>query len=698
MAEVDDFLNDLLEEVHDAAHVDGEGSIRHRALTTVLLRRLEEAGMCQDPHEAFYQHERGSVAAEVHGWAADADDDLLTLFYVIDATTKVPLSRQTPAVMTPKAEVDRGIRRLVAFAKLAAGGRHDVEESLPAAELVRMVRDAPTNGVKLVFQILTTGRLTDRAVAAGGDHDTTCEVADITRLMRVCGGVRDGSTDIDFEADYGGPLPCLVTPPADDGLRVLLACVPGSTLAAIYNKHRSALLERNVRTFLQFAGKVNKGIRETLLNEPGRFLPYNNGLSATARSVDLIEGQGGVGLIGSVDDFQIVNGGQTTASIAAAARRDGADLSRVVVPMKLTIVPAERLDELVPKISRYANTQNRVQDSDFSANEPWHIGVERLSRDTWTRPTNDAPRGTRWFYERSRGQYRDELAAGATTAGRRRFRQENPATQKLTKTDLAKYLSSWDQYPHVVSRGAQKCFLDFMQRLGSDARRRPQPEDFQRFVALATLFRRVEQLHGEMGYQGYRANVVTYTVAALSRILSRRLDVEAIWNEQAVPAELETAVRVTMTGVRQIIVNPPAKYRNITEWSKRPECWDVVVRTEFDVDVEPAHTRQSSAVRASTTATPNVASEFEQKMIVAIAEVSASIWFDVAKWAKQTDSLKPWQRQIAFSLGRLASSGAQPSVKQARQGRVLLLEAVRLGFADAGLKVQLMNAVRDADG
>lgn len=699
MDDTEAFLNDLLEEVYEVAHADGAGHIRHRALTTTLLRRLEESGMCEDPQAAFFRHERGSIAAEVHGYVADAEDDLLTLFYVIDATSEVPLGQPAQQVTTSKAEVDRGIRRMLAFIRLAASGRHEIEESLPAAELAGMVRDAPANGVRLVLQVLTTGRLTDRAVSIGSEYDAACEVADLTRLMRVCGGIRDGSTDIDFEADHDGPLSCLIAPPADDGLRVLLTCVPGPTLAAIYNKHRAALLERNVRTFLQFTGKVNKGIRETLLTEPGRFLPYNNGLSATARSVDLVEGNGSVGSIRSVADFQIVNGGQTTASIAAAIRRDGADLSRVVVPMKLTIVPADRLDELVPKISRYANTQNRVQDSDFSANEPWHVGVERLSRDTWTKPTDDAPRGTRWFYERSRGQYRDEMTACGTTAGRRRFRQENPVAQKLTKTDIAKYLSSWDQYPHVVSRGAQKCFLDFMQRLGADARRRPKPEDFRRFVALALLFRRAERMYGEMGHQGFRANVVTYTVASLSRITSRRLDVEGIWSRQAVPEKVEAAMRIVMTGVREIIINPPAKYRNVTEWSKRPECWQVVLGTDFHVDLRGAAGPVGSEpdAVAGSGSTPDVTTAGEREMVEVTAAVSASAWFDVSHWAKETDSLKPWQRQIAFSLGKLRARGDLPSVKQARQGRVLLLEAVRLGFSAPGLATDQIEALRRVD-
>src|SRR5262249_25127591 len=285
---------------------------------------------------------------------------------------------------------------------------------------------------------------------------------------------------------------------AADGLQVLLTCIPASILAEIYSIHRAALLERNVRSFLQFTGKVNKGIRATVLSEPQRFLPYNNGLSATAGEVVLDLLPGGIGQIRIVRDFQIVNGGQTTATLASCMRRDRADLAAASVAMKLTIVPRGLLDGLVPQISRCANTQNRIQDSDFSANDPWHITIERLSRNTWTRATPDAPRGTRWFYERSRGQYADALASCQTPAGRRQFRSANPWFRKFTKTDLAKFILSWDQYPNVVSRGAQKCFMYFESQMAHSPRGTPDEADFKKIVALGMLFRSAEKLYNEM--------------------------------------------------------------------------------------------------------------------------------------------------------------------------------------------------------
>src|SRR5262249_6850561 len=251
----------------------------------------------------------------------------------------------------------------------------------------------------------------------------------------------------------------------------------------------------------------------------------------------------------------------------------------------LTVVPRGLLDGLVPQISRCANTQNRIQDSDFSANDPWHIAIERLSRNTWTRATPGAPRGTRWFYERSRGQYAGALAACQTPAVRRQFRAENPPAGKFTKTDLAKFILSWDQYPAVVSRGAQKCFMYFASQLAQTQRGTPGEADFKRIVALRILFRAAEKLYTEMEFQAYRANVVTYSIARLSHECRRHIDVDAIWKEQSIPEKLLNALKVIIPGVREVITNPPSSQRNVGEWCKKDECWSAVLNRPIQVEL-----------------------------------------------------------------------------------------------------------------
>lgn len=687
------FLDQLLADVYDTAHDDATGSLRLSAITTVILQRLEEAGVLTTPQTAYYRMERGNVAAEVHGYALDTEDDVITLFFCIDATAASPLGQPAEPVPTPKDQLDRGFRRLEAFVKLAQSGRiEDIDESQPAHELADLVRDAERNRHQIELFIVTTGIVSDRAAAAGAKGSLRREIWDLVRLDRICGDAGDGAISIDFVAEFGAALPCLVMPESPDGLRVLLTSIPGPVLAEIYNTHRTSLLERNVRSFLQFTGKVNKGIRSTLLNEPHRFLPYNNGLSATSGKVELEEHADGLGLLRAVHDFQIVNGGQTTASLASCARRDQADLSAVMVPMKLTVVPPALLDGLVPQISRYANTQNRIQDSDFSANDPWHIAMERLSRVTWTRPTPEAPRGTRWFYERSRGQYADGLAASQTQAGRRQYRTENPPSQKFTKTDLAKYLLSWDQMPAIVSRGAQKCFLAFMAQLGSTARTTPLEGDFRRVVALAILFHAAERLYGDMGYQGFRANVVTYSLARLSHACRKQLDVETIWKQQAPPDDLLAALKIIIPGVREVIANPPPAQRNATEWSKREECWTAVLSRPFDIAIE--HDPGFISAERQTAKAGKAATTDEQDLVDAVTLVPPAVWFAVSGWAKQTSSLQQYQRKFAYDYGKWASQFRPFSVKQARQGRKLLLEAARVGFSHEEFPSEVLERLK----
>jgi len=556
---------------------------------------------------------------------------------------------------------------------------------------VQLLKEAAANGQSIELHAITTGKVSERAAAASTKGDFRRETWDLVRLQRICGDMGDGSISIDFPAEFGATLPCLVTPKSSDDLQVLLTCIPGRMLAEIYNTHRAALLERNVRSFLQFTGKVNKGIKATVLNEPHRFLPYNNGLSATAGEVEVEHLSGGLGQIRVVRDFQIVNGGQTTATLASCLRRDGTDLAAVSVPLKLTVVPGELLDGLVPKISRYANTQNRIQDSDFSANDPWHIEIERFSRTIWTRGTSGAPRGTRWFYERSRGQYADAVSACPTPAGKRQFRVENPSSQRFNKTDVAKFMLSWDQHPAIVSRGAQKCFVYFM----TQSKRTPTDADFKTLVALAILFRRIEELHDDMEFQGFRANAVTYSMARLSHDCGRHLDVEAIWRNQSIPESLEAALKLIIPGVRDVIVNPPPSQRNVTEWCKKDDCWTAVLGRRIQTDLGQIILSKGGSEPLPLSGAP-APSEHEQRLINNIGAISPEVWFSVSSWAKNTSSLQSWQRGLSFSLGRLSVTAKAPTIKQSVQGAKLLLEAVRLGFRDDKLPTEQIEILRSA--
>src|SRR5690606_35207677 len=136
-------------------------------------------------------------------------------------------------------------------------------------------------------------------------------------------------------------IPCLAMPSNNDLYECYLGIVPGNLLSALYKNYGTRLLESNVRAFLQQTGKVNKGIRDTIKDNPHMFLPYNNGLATTAQEVKTRIDEKGQLLITGVKDFQIVNGGQTTASIFHTEKKFKADLSEVFVQMKLTVIKDE---------------------------------------------------------------------------------------------------------------------------------------------------------------------------------------------------------------------------------------------------------------------------------------------------------------------------------------------------------------------
>lgn len=680
----------VFEATFDRAHDPEYGSIRLRALFASIAELLEEAGRITDPQVADLKRDALKPAPECHGYACDTEDDVLALFFCIDANEETPLGGDPLMRTVAKDAIERGFKRLEAFVEHATSGAlDDVDPSDRAAELIALAKDAKGNGSAIELHVVTTGRVSDSATLSRARKGISREVWDIVRLSRVSGAREEGGIEIDFRADHGHALPCLVTPKDADQIQVFLTCIPAPLLADIYNTHRGRLLERNVRSFLQFTGKVNKGIRDTLLNEPGRFLAYNNGLSATAAGVQLEHVEGDLARIKAVSEFQIVNGGQTTASIASCVRRDKADLSGVSIQMKLTVVPETRIDELVPRISKFANTQNRIQEADFHANHPWHVELEKLSRNAWTAPSSDAPRGTRWFFERSRGQYADELAAAKTPAGRKKFRLENPPKQKFVKTDLAKFVLSWEQEPSVVCRGAQKCFVELMNRFVRQQRAVPSQEEFKRIVSMAILFRTGERLYGELGHQGYRAQVVAHAVARLSFAVGQLLPWDAIWSTQALPSALELALKRCVMAVRETVITPPSG-GNVTEWSKKPECWSRVRALSVDLsglDLQVGDGAPQNGAGASGPASD---------LVRAVMAVAAAPWFEVSTWAKQTGSLMPWQRSLAFSMGKLASTGRAPSEKQATQARILLLKACDLGFGHAELTPEVLERLQSA--
>ncbi|MFT6772382.1 MAG: hypothetical protein ACJA1L_000086 [Paracoccaceae bacterium] len=403
--------------------------------------------------------------------------------------------------------------------------------------------------------------------------------------------------EINLTELHGEPLPALAAHLSEaSDYRSFLIAMPGELLAEAYGLYGARILEQNVRTFLQARTGTNKGIIETIEKTPEMFFAYNNGLTATASDVRLAPRKDGTIGIDAIMDLQIVNGGQTTASILYAQDEKKADLSKVTVQMKLSVLRPEMIEEVVPKISRYANTQNRISESDFFSNHPFHIEVQKVSRTLNSPRKGDASTGTKWFYERARGQYRVELSrVGAVK--KRQFESEFPKSQVLTKTDVAKYAVTFEGRPDIVSQGAQKCFRHFADMIGEQWKAdetRFNEAYFRRLVAMSILFQWTDVMVGKSDWylneRGYKANIVTYTLAWLAnrekRGANAAIDYEKVWELQDVPAVLQSAIRFAAPRIAAIVKSPPLKHRNISEYAKRAECWKRVAEEAIEIPVD----------------------------------------------------------------------------------------------------------------
>lgn len=317
--------------------------------------------------------------------------------------TQTPEARVT---QTRKREAYRQQFQLLrGFLHRALGGVHvEMEESSDGFRAAQQIHGARESLATVRLFLLTDGvvRSLELEEEPFEDLEVRYVVWDLEKLSRLRVGDRE-VIELDFANDYDGAIPCLQTAAATGEYRTFLAYLPAPLLARIYGEHGQRLLERNVRAFLQAKRKVNRGLQKTLKEEPHRFLAYNNGLCCTAAEVRVQAGGDGHARLEWVRDFQIVNGGQTTASIFHALKKEKLDVRQVVVQMKLTVLKKpEDVPEIVPLISRFANSQNKVNAADFAANGLFHQTLEKLSREAWAPAASGLERGTHWYYERAR--------------------------------------------------------------------------------------------------------------------------------------------------------------------------------------------------------------------------------------------------------------------------------------------------------
>jgi len=679
---VKEYFSNFLQEI--LARSEADNNFSESICVEVMAERMVEAGEIDNLDDCFFK-KRG---IRVDGYSFVPDESLLNLF-VADYRPGASLETLT------QTDARKAFSRVEKFFSSALEKKfhQEMEESSPGFSLAHEIFIRKDVFSKVRFYLLSNAEVSERVKAFEVRNidafSCSFHVWDITRFHRLDeSGKGREDVVIDFHDLIGAGISCLPAHLEGAPYESYLAIMPGDALAKLYDEYGQRLLEQNVRTFLQFRGNVNKGIRNTILNDPGMFFAYNNGITATAEKVVLDERKT-TPIIRRVRNLQIVNGGQTTAAIYGARKgRDRASLENIFVQMKLSIIDPERSDEVVPRISEYANSQNRVNAADFFSNHPFHVRIEEFSRRLWAPSREGTQKETHWYYERARGQFGNEQV-NLTPASKKKFLLQNPRAQMFTKTDLAKFQNTWDEKPHTVSTGAQKNFAKF----ASDIGRNWEKDDkrfnelyFKELVAKAILFRHTERLVMQQDWYagGYRANIVTYTLSLLAKLIREggaALDFHRIWKEQAPGLELEKQITDLARRVNDIIQDTPGNITNVTEWCKKEACWTGVsgaqihLRKSFLCDLKDGVDVAYEEKEARKVQVIDDGIEAQSRVLTL---VSSGTWQALREW---NTSMKVLGGKQLGCIDAAARSGQRlPTEKQSIIALQALATAVEEGF------------------
>lgn len=609
----------------------------------------------------------------VDAWTYNKTSNTLTLF-IVDYKDERTIQS------TGKEDFTKHFKRLK---RLFDGALEDnyattFKAETPVADLVDNIRAyaAPAEekpDLKVRLNYLTNSVLKTRTThlepgVLANKTECTYEIWDLNRLFKVENS-ESAHEDIiiDFnELGVTDGIPALLASGSQGALQSYLLAMNGDLIAKLYDKYGERLLEQNVRTFLQFRGNVNKGMRNTIKNEPQMFFAFNNGLTATADEVTFDSKSK---MISKIHNLQIVNGGQTAASIFTSKMLRTA-VDQVYVQVKLTVVSEEHAEKVVPRISEYANTQNKVNVADLSSNHPFHQQIESYSRNLSTKSTGIGE--SKWFYERARGQYGNKQLK-LTSAKKKEFQREHPKCQMFTKTDLAKFENCFEEKPHVVSFGAQKNYVKYIEEIVKSWEKSEFTFNelyFKRLIGKAIIFKALEkQMLKQTWYDGYRAQIVTYTLSLFAKTIretGKLFKFEQLWIENCAPDKVTEHLLEVAEAVNDKIKKLEGGQSNVGEWCKKELCWQKVQELEVSfpddlsfllIDPQATDTKIEEKQAKS-----NAKDLKDINAMVDVYEKGVEFWKALLEWNMAQNKLLPRER----SWIQKASKGTPNTDKEAK--------------------------------
>lgn len=659
------YIDAIKSDVAALVYSDGEGASFEDKFTEHCIEILDGIGKSEGARVLSYINPdaTGKVDWKINGYCLKDEfkDDNNKVYYETLDIFITHFNHTSYEYNISKPDFDKGISQVKKFLNAALKGTidHIDQAKTELNNLLKTILKQRADFERINIYYLINGNSnydTEKLVIKGYDNlDAFVHVWDVPRFYKLSESSSNREPiEIDFKSlllNNNSGIQCLQMPNHNELYECYLAILPGEVLATLYKEYSNELLESNVRAFLGQTGKFNKGIRDTIREKPQMFLPYNNGITATAENVEtiLIDNQL---YLTKLLDFQIVNGGQTTASLFHTQKKyKDADLSSVFVQMKLTVIKDIAQKNLeVPNIARYANSQNKVSELDLSSNNPYFVQIESLSRKKYVIDPQNRNASTLWYFERVNGQYKESLNKLSLVSQQKRFKEQHPINQKFVKSEIAKYINIWELEPHFVSQGAQKNFIHYTKKINELVKKNKFPGEnfYKKLIANAILFKTVDKLFGRknvdaIGDTNLKSFTVAYTLSFFHFLTDNRIDLWKIYNEQIVDQDIINEFRNLMPFVYNHLVNA-SNGSLFSEYAKKESSWKRLKEINYNIHIS---NHPSSFVTIELVSSREIEKIEENDKIennllgvASILNFGNKFWDGASKWAVDIDELK----------------------------------------------------------
>lgn len=598
--QIEEFFNQLnsevisrqkeLENSDDVSHIFSEN-----VFTSVFLQHMEEAHIISNPQICYFDKEVKNKKVKINGYSLELNQLSEDETYAnLDLFVCCYNSSENLEEVSLK-ELEKYIYRAWDFFKFSLEGtlKKKLEQSSEEYVLAELIQQENSNIDRVTIYVISNFLLNENSnrslqikVKEIQGKSVKFELYDLNRLFK---NFMSGSPRDEVVVDFPLPLPCVYVPSQDEtyAYDYALTAVPGTVLYSLYERYTQTLLEANVRSFLMPKGKVNSGIKQTLIKEPERFMAYNNGLVIVTKDMEIVKSETGLS-ISKMKGFQIVNGGQTTASIYFDKKKNKEiNLDLVSVPAKIikirNDVSYQDEEDLLSLIAKYANSQNIVKTTDLSSNKRFHVVIEEIMSNLWCGEGDQY----QWFYERTTGSYNVKLAIeGTTPLKQRAIKKRIPSGNKITKTDLGMYWMAWERKPYNNALGPEKNFAKFMELMEEqDSEQGPFTPDLQWVkdsIVKAIIYKTIHKLVLKKSLR-CPAVVTNYTVSYFSEKYGDKLDFKYIWDTQSLSSECKEMLSILAINISNAI-NQSSSSVETREWAKKIANWELIKTQSFDDD------------------------------------------------------------------------------------------------------------------